>query len=110
VHSADSFTFAFMENTPTELRKKRLIQIGHLEGISYLLLLGVAMPLKYIFSWPTAVSVFGLLHGFLFVWFCIFLLWMEIKKDITLFKGFLSVLLSLLPFGTFYLERYVFRK
>jgi len=90
--------------------KDRLIQIGHWEGISYLLLLGVAMPLKYIFNLPMAVTILGLLHGFLFVWFCILLLWMEIKKEITYRQGAIAVLLSLLPFGTFYLERFVFRK
>lgn len=89
---------------------KRLIQVGHWEGVSYLLLLGVAMPLKYIFKWPLAVSVFGILHGFLFVWFCLILLWMFLKKELSFSKSALAVLLSLLPFGTFYLERWVLSK
>jgi integral membrane protein len=90
--------------------KKRMIQVGHWEGISYLLLLGLAMPLKYFAGWPMAVSVFGSLHGFLFVWFCLILFWMQLKKQITISKATLAVLLSLLPFGTFYLEKLVFRK
>ncbi|VTS00786.1 Uncharacterized protein OS=Nitritalea halalkaliphila LW7 GN=A3SI_05714 PE=4 SV=1: DUF3817 [Tuwongella immobilis] len=42
-------------------------QIGKVEGISYLLLLGVAMPLKYLADWPYAVKVVGLAHGILFI-------------------------------------------
>ena len=41
--------------------------IAYLEGISFLLLLGVAMPLKYHWGMPLAVRIMGSLHGFLFV-------------------------------------------
>lgn len=90
--------------------QKQLIRVGHWEGLSYLLLLAVAMPLKYFFNLPMAVSVFGTLHGFLFVWFCFILLLMVIKKELGFTQAALAVLLSLLPFGTFYLERFIFRK
>lgn len=90
--------------------KNHLIEVGHWEGVSYLILLGVAMPLKYIFKWPFAVSVLGILHGFLFVWFSLILLWMFQKKEISFSKSALAVLLSLLPFGTFFLDRWVLNK
>jgi integral membrane protein len=90
--------------------QNQLIRVGHWEGISYLLLLAVAMPLKYYFNLPIAVTVFGSLHGFLFVWFCLIILRMEITKEISIAGGALAVLLSLLPFGTFYLDRFLFRK
>ena len=45
----------------------RLRLIGWWEGVSFLVLLGVAMPLKYIAGWPKAVSVVGMAHGILFV-------------------------------------------
>lgn len=99
-----------MEKATAISVKKRLVQVGHWEGVSYLLLLGLAMPLKYFYQCTMAVTLFGSLHGFLFIWFCIILLWMEIKKEISLTQGGMAVLLALLPFGTFYLERYVFRQ
>ena len=44
------------------------------EGVSWLLLLGVGMPLKYRWDVPLAVTVFGMLHGVLFVALCWLLL------------------------------------
>jgi len=41
--------------------------LGYLEGLSFLILLGFAMPMKYIYGDPTAVSIVGSAHGFLFV-------------------------------------------
>ena len=49
----------------------RLRVIGNIEGISYLLLLGVAMPLKYLGNMPMAVKIAGSIHGFLFVSFIV---------------------------------------
>lgn len=110
MHSAVLYYFCAMKNSSPKSLKDRLIQIGYWEGISYLLLLGVAMPLKYIFNLPMAVTILGLLHGFLFVWFCLILLWMEIKNEISIIKSALAVLLSMLPFGTFFLDKYIFPK
>ena len=47
--------------------------LGNIEGISYLLLLGVAMPMKYYFEMPMAVKITGMAHGVLFVAYCILL-------------------------------------
>jgi integral membrane protein len=49
------------------LRQLRII--GFIEAISFLLLLGVAMPLKYLAGMPRAVSIVGMAHGVLFVLF-----------------------------------------
>lgn len=84
--------------------------VGHGEGISYLLLLGLAMPMKYFFDMPLAVSIVGSIHGFLFVWFSFVLLWLFLKKEISFSKAALAVLLSFIPFGTFYLDRFVFSR
>jgi integral membrane protein len=78
---------------------------GIAEGISFLVLLFIAMPLKYIFHQPMAVSVFGWIHGILFVAF-LFLAW-EIKtdqnKNIAWFgRCFLA---AILPAGTFLLDK-----
>lgn len=45
----------------------RLRLIGFLEGVSFLVLLGIAMPLKYYADSPGAVRVVGMAHGVLFV-------------------------------------------
>ena len=48
-------------------RIKYLRLTGITEGISFLILLVIAMPLKYYFGWPFAVKVVGWLHGILFI-------------------------------------------
>jgi integral membrane protein len=48
--------------------------IGIIEGISYLVLLFIAMPLKYFADLPIFVQIFGMAHGILFVLFVLTLL------------------------------------
>lgn len=83
---------------------KSLVQIGHIEGISYLILLFIAMPLKYYFDMPMAVRIMGSIHGVLFILFCA-ILWSAYKKipfsTIVATKIFI---LSLVPFGTFFIK------
>lgn len=45
--------------------------ISIIEGISYLILIFIAMPLKYIFQEPLAVKIVGMLHGIFFILFCL---------------------------------------
>lgn len=75
------------------------------EGISFLVLLFIAMPLKYFANLPMAVTIVGGLHGVLFVAFVV-LAWEvkgEYKKDwLWLLKGFIA---SILPFGTFVMDK-----
>lgn len=75
------------------------------EGISFLVLLFIAMPLKYLAHQPLAVTVCGGLHGVLFVAFII--LAREVKSDYKKdFKWLLrAVLASVLPFGTFIMDK-----
>lgn len=82
-----------------------LRKIGNIEGISYLLLLGVAMPLKYMADIPQAVKIVGAIHGFLFVLFMLALVrvWLKIKWPYE--KIAMAFLLSIIPFGTFYLDK-----
>lgn len=75
--------------------------IALLEGLSLLLLLFVAMPLKYGFGMPEFVSWAGRAHGGLFIAFNILLFYFVSKKHLPethLFFGFMA---SLFPFGTF---------
>jgi integral membrane protein len=72
------------------------------EGISFLVLLFIAMPLKYFAASPTAVTIVGGLHGVLFVVF-VALAWI-VKKDLVWFiKAFIA---SLLPFGTIIMDKH----
>ncbi|WP_373019503.1 DUF3817 domain-containing protein [Thiomicrorhabdus sp.] len=72
-----------------------------LEGTSLLLLLFVAMPLKYNYGMPEAVSLVGRAHGGLFLAFNVVLFYHVIKGHVSEAKGFLGLLASLIPFGTF---------
>ena len=87
--------------------KKKFLVTGHIEGISYLLLLFIAMPLKYIFEMPKAVTLAGTLHGVLFVAYVLLLAIMHLQLKLTLIKTAILFLLSIIPFGTFYLRRYL---
>lgn len=82
------------------LRKTALI-----EGISYLVLLGIAMPLKYIWGQPQAVKVVGMLHGILFVIFCAALLYVTIVARWPLSRAALVFLASIIPFGPWLVDR-----
>lgn len=75
------------------------------EGISFLVLLFIAMPLKYFANMPMAVTVVGGLHGALFVAF--FILAREVKSDYKKdFKWLAKAgLASIIPFGTFYMDK-----
>lgn len=85
------------------LHRFRMVAIA--EGISFLILLFIAMPLKYIFNMPKAVQFFGWVHGALFVTFiyCAFAVFTAFKKDFMwLAKAFFA---SIFPFGTFILDK-----
>ncbi len=84
---------------------KRLVWVGHAEGISYLILLLIAMPLKYMMGMPTAVKLVGSAHGVLFVLFIFALLNAFMDKQMSIKQGIWFFILSFIPFGTFFIER-----
>jgi integral membrane protein len=87
----------------------RLRLIGFIEGCSFLLLLGIAMPLKYGLGYDVAVKLVGSAHGGLFVLYCLSVLEVMFRYP---FGGVLKVFVfwlaavtaSLVPFGTFALD------
>jgi len=83
----------------------RLRLIAFIEGVSFLILLFVAMPLKYFFEQPQAVRTVGSIHGGLFVAYVIlvFLTMRELKWDWA--KTGLLLLISFIPFGNFYADQ-----
>jgi integral membrane protein len=83
----------------------RLRAAGMVEGVSFLLLLGVAMPLKYFAGIPLAVKIAGWLHGLLFITFCVFLLMAHGERQWSLRWTALIFVAALLPFGPFVIDR-----
>jgi integral membrane protein len=79
----------------------RLHRIGYSEGISFLLLLGVAMPLKYLAGMPQMVLVVGSLHGFLFILYVATLLQARSALKWPRRKLHHGLIASVLPFGPF---------
>ena len=75
------------------------------EGVSYLLLLGIAMPLKYAWGKPMAVKIIGMAHGILFVMFCLLLAWVWHKAKWPTPRVVILFIASLLPFGPFIADR-----
>ena len=92
----------------SELKKFKLI--NKIEGISFLILLFIAMPAKYYFGYPIATKVVGMLHGVL-VFAFIYQIF-EAKKE----AGFTwkemgkYTILSLIPFGSFYTDNLLAKK
>jgi len=78
--------------------------IGFLEGLSYLLLLFIAMPLKYFFDLPESVTIVGMAHGVLFVLFIISLGIVWVRHRWSLLRVIGAFIACLLPFGTFVLD------
>ncbi len=74
------------------------------EGISFLFLLFVAMPLKYFVDMPLFVKYGGWVHGLLFVAYIFFLLEIRNEYKWSLQKTAFAFIASLLPFGTFWVD------
>jgi integral membrane protein len=74
------------------------------EAISFLVLLGVAMPLKYLAGQPLAVKLAGWAHGVLFVTFCAALVQAMVAARWPLGRGALVFVGALLPFGPFVMD------
>ncbi len=84
--------------------------VALLEGISYLVLLLIAMPLKYIGGIPEVVKYVGWAHGVLFVAFVVLLaqVWYNLRWSFV--TAALAFIASLLPFGTFILDAKLLKK
>jgi integral membrane protein len=82
----------------------RLRLIGLLEGASFLLLLGIAMPMKYMLGIPEAVRIVGMAHGVLFIAFIALTIQAKFVYNWRFSKMFLLWVASVLPFGTFYAD------
>ncbi|BDB57415.1 DUF3817 domain-containing protein [Flavobacterium ammonificans] len=79
--------------------------IAFLEGASLLLLLFFAMPMKYYFQEPIFVKIIGMAHGVLFVAYIILAIMAKIELNWSFKKTGMICLASVVPFGTFYVEK-----
>ena len=89
-----------MKNPVPFLRKVALT-----EAVSFLVLMGVAMPLKYFMDIPIAVKVVGWIHGVLFIIFCGALLQTMIVAKWPFLRSAMIFIAALLPFGPFVVDR-----
>lgn len=80
---------------------KTLRWVGFLEGISFLLLLFIAMPMKYMFDNPILVKYVGMGHGVLFIAFLVVLFVVCEKQKWSIKMFILGLIASILPFGPF---------
>jgi len=87
----------------TELKKFRII--NKIEGISFLILLFVAMPLKYFAGIPMATKIVGMTHGILVLAFLYQLFSASDEAPFSTKEMGILVLVSLIPFGSFYNDK-----
>jgi integral membrane protein len=84
--------------------------IGILEGISFLVLLGIAMPLKYFYGFPEAVRFVGWGHGVLFMLYIPAVFLARQAMNWNFLWVLIALAASLFPFGTFMLDRSLVRR
>jgi integral membrane protein len=108
-------THAFIKKTP-KIKKRVLPKSEHLihitilkklaiaEGISYIAL-GITIPIKYLIQWPLPNYIVGMSHGLLFMAYCLWVLIVGVcfYKKVEFYA--IGLLMSLIPFGTFWFER-----
>lgn len=84
--------------------------IAFLEGVSFLILLFIAMPMKYFMAQPLPVKITGMAHGVLFIAFVFYLLMVQSEYRWPVKKTILAFLASIVPFGTFVLDARVLKQ
>lgn len=83
--------------------------VAFLEGMSFLILLGIAMPLKYIAGKPEAVQMVGMAHGILFVLYVLLVFQIRSIVQWSTKETLMALAASVLPFGTFYVDARMLR-
>lgn len=87
----------------------RFRTIAFIEGLSYLVLLLIAMPLKYWAGMPMAVRVVGMAHGVLFVVYALLVGLLFARGAFSFTRAAWAMLMSIVPLGTFVLDRQLAR-
>ncbi len=79
--------------------------VSFLEGVSYLLLLFIATPMKYFSEDPTYVKMLGMPHGILFMIYVVLAFMLKAPEKWSGKTFGIILVASILPFGTFYIDR-----
>ena len=87
----------------------RLRTIGYWEGTSFLVLLGVAMPLKYFAGHPEAVRIVGMAHGILFLLYVATTIQVAMQLDWPWRRTAAVLVASVLPAGPFVVDARILR-
>jgi integral membrane protein len=96
-----------MKNLNTAIGRLRIT--AFLEGMSFLIILFVTMPLKYMADMSQPNQIIGMAHGVLFIAYCLMVLESRSKYKWTNKETFLSLLASIIPFGTFWVDHKIFK-
>ncbi|TWW00408.1 DUF3817 domain-containing protein [Chitinophaga pinensis] len=89
----------------------RLRLVSYMEGISLLVLAGIAVPLKYWAGDPVLVRIIGPVHGILFLLFIVLTLSVGVERQWSFTKTTLRILIScFIPFATFYVDKHILKK
>lgn len=97
-------------NSPRLLALRVLYVIGLAEGTSFLVLLLIAMPLKYLANQPEAVRIVGGIHGGLFLLYVALVLLCAVLSRWKLTRAFLGFVSSVVPLGPFFFDASVKRE
>jgi integral membrane protein len=92
----------------SQIRVFRMIALA--EGISFLTLLFIAMPMKYFMGVPEAVRVVGSMHGVLFVLYVGLLARIHFTQRWSFIFSLYALIASVIPFGTFMLDKQLRKK
>ena len=87
----------------------RLRVIAFFEGVSFLIILFITMPLKYLFETPGPNQIIGMTHGVLFFIYSLSVFEVHTKIKWGFKKSFLTMIASLIPFGTFWADHTLFK-
>lgn len=103
-----------MKNPITTNSNSKLLQflriLGIVEGISFLVILFVTMPLKYIWEMREPNQIVGMAHGVLFIAYCVLVVIVGYRFKWKLLTIFWALLASVLPFGTFVADAKIFKE
>ena len=97
-----------MELVKSNLGRLRII--AFLEGVSFLLLMFIAVPLKYVGGYEHATQEVGMAHGLLFILYIFLVIPVQSELKWNKRTTFSVLLAAVLPFGTFVANAKIFRK
>ena len=83
---------------------------GLAEGVSFLTLLSIAMPMKYFMGIPEVVRVVGAIHGGLFLLYVGLLAMLHVRQRWSVMFSLSALVASVIPFGTFVLDKHLREK